>query len=680
MLQVASLSWGQVMTELPPRRHGRGRGAATLATIATPARALALASVAVLSLLALMALLGATSSAENLPPVAVISSPRSGAEYVVGQVVVFDGRSSWDDDLPNLTYSWNFTDSVVEGRDKLVVQRSFLAPGDYLVVLKVIDAQGWSSMASVRIIVRAQNLAPVAAIAAPVEGGRYLVDRTIQFDGSLSRDPEGGTLRYLWETNRTGDLIGDRERFSIKLPLGNYLVNLTVYDLAGLGSSATVNISVVSDLPPVLSEGAVAPAVGPEGLAGGFEFRVRYTDPDGKPPQEVLVKVGRRGVFTSYAMAKAAGEGSAYRAGVEYTARVALTVGAHQHVFTCRDEFYGCSTALASGPGVYLIEDLDLPTLGARLTVNWSELGTSTVLRSALPAAAPTGAVVISSVVRFELQLGQWSEAHVSLSYAPNVVIDPASIVLMRYDGTRGLWVPAPDQVLNATAYRIEAALVGSGGVHAVMGAVSEQHQNRPPDLRIAYDAKDAYAGRKVAFDASRSTDPDGGVLLFFWSFAASPGERAGTGWTAGARLDHVFEEPGIYEVVLKAVDGGNEHVLSSNVSVRKYQGEPPGPLDNPGVLFVMGVLLLMAVVLSVFNRLRVIKPKGYDAHFGTAYTDQREEDEYSALFRKLTEDELRGKQPGEGPVPEAEGEAGGEGGEDAVAGEMDMVDTDEAD
>lgn len=653
------MSWGQVMEGPMSRRYGRGRGTAT-ATIAVPARALVLASIAVLCLLALLALLGAMSAAENQPPVAVISSPRPGAEYVVGQVVVFDGRSSWDDDMPNLTYSWNFTDSVVEGKDKSVVQRSFLAPGDFLVVLKVIDLQGWSSMASVRIIVRAQNLAPVAAIAAPVEGGRYLFDRPIQFDGSPSRDPEGGTLRYLWETNRTGDLIGDRERFTVKLPLGRYLVNLTVYDLAGLGASATVNISVVSGVPPGLSGGTVSPAVGPEGLEGGFEFRVNYADPDGDPPQEVLLKVGRRGVFTTYAMAKAAGEGSNYRDGVAYTARVALTVGAHQHVFTCRDEFYSCSTALVDGPGVYLIEELDIGTLGARLTVNWSELGTSTVLRSALPAAAPTGAVVISSVVRFELQLGEWSEANVSLSYAPNAAIDIASIGLMRYDGTRGLWVPAPGQVLNATAHRIEAALVGSGGVHAVMGAVSEQHQNRPPDLRIAYDAEDAYAGRKVAFDASRSTDPDGGVLLFYWSFAASPGERAGTQWTAGRSLDHVFEDPGVYEVLLRAIDGGNEHVLSSNVSVRKYQGEAPGPLDNPQVLFVMGVLLLLAVVLAVFNRIRLGRPKGYDAHFGTAYTDDREEDEYSQLFRKLTEDELRGRPPGDGgTVKEGEGDDG---------------------
>ncbi len=617
--------------------------------------------------LAILALLSAMSAADNQPPVAAISSPRTGAEYIVGQVVVFDGRSSWDDDLPNLTYSWNFTDSVVEGKDKAVVQRSFLSPRDYLVVLTVIDAQSWSSIASVRIVVRAQNAAPVAAIASPVEGGRFLFDRPIQFDGSPSRDPEGGTLRYLWETNRTGDLIGDRERFSIKLPLGRYRVTLSVYDLAGLGTSATINISVESNRPPELVAGAVAPAVGPEELEGGFEFRITYMDPDNDPPIEVLLKVGRRGVFTAYAMAKAAGAGSAYRNGVEYVAHGPLTVGAHQYVFTCRDEFYGCATALANGPQVYLVEELDIQTLGARLEVNWSELGSTTVLRASSPAPPPTGAVVISSVVRFELGIGEWSEARVGLSYSPNSAIDPTSIGLLRYDVGRGLWVPAPDMSHNSTAHRVEGAFVGTAGVYAVMGSVSEDNQNRPPDLRIAYDAKDAYAGREVGFDASPSTDPDGGVLLFSWSFAPSPGAPAGTEWTAGLRIEHLFEDPGVYEVLLKAIDGGNEHVLSSNVSVRRYQGEAPGPLDNPQVLFVMGLLLLLAVVLAVSNRIRLGRPKGYEAHFGRAYTDRREEDEYSQLFRKLTEDELRGRPPGEGGTATV-GEGEGEDGDAAVA------------
>ena len=676
---MASLSWGHDMTGSRSLRDRRGRGAAP-STITPGARKpastpgptlaplVALAVLGSLVVLTLLALLGSPTVAENQPPVAVISSPRSGAEYVVGQLVVFDGSLSWDDDLPNLTYSWNFTDSVVEGRDKSVVSRSFLVPRDYLVVLKVIDLQGWSSMASVRILVRAQNAPPVAAILSPVEGGRFLYDRPIQFDGSPSRDPEGGTLRYTWETNRTGDLIGDRERFTIKLPLGHYLVTLTVYDLAGLGTSATANISVVSNRPPGLAGGGVDPAVGPEGLEGGFGFRVSYTDPDGDPPREVLLKVGRRGVFTTYAMAKAAGAGSAYRDGVEYVVHVPLFVGAHQHVYTCRDEFFGCSTALADGPSVFLVEELDISILGARLTVNWSELGTASVLRSSLPAPLPTGAAVISSVVRFELQAGEWSEARVVLSYTPSAVIDPATIGLMRYDASRSLWVPAPDQASNASAHRVSGALVGAGGVHVVVGAVSEQHQNRPPELHITYDAKDAFAGREVGFDASRSTDPDGGALLFYWSFAAAPGERAGAEWTAGLRLDHVFEEPGVYEVVLKAQDGGNEHLLSSNVSVRRYQDEPPGPLDNPGVLFVMGLLLLLAVVLAVFNRIRLGRPRGYEAHFGRAYTDRREEDEYSQLFRKLTEDELRGRPPegpgtppgaGDGDTPGGDGDGG---------------------
>jgi hypothetical protein len=214
----------------------------------------------------------------------------------------------------------------------------------------------------------------------------------------------------------------------------------------------------------------------------------------------------------------------------------------------------------------------------------------------------------------------------------------------------------------------VEGDLPG-GGVFAVFGAISRENINHPPLLQIAYDAKDAYVERNLGFDASKSSDPDGGVLLFYWSFGDEPG-GAGAEWSPGVRASHVFKGAGVYVVALKAQDGENEEYLYRNVSIRKYEAAPPGPLDNPQVLFVMGLLLLMAFVIAIANRIRLSRPKGYEAQFGGAY-EREEEDEYAKLFRKLTEDELRGamEEPRDGgggaEGAEAPGEAEAGAGDD---------------
>ena len=623
--------------------------------------------VAVLVAAALLLPSTVTAQSGNHPPLAVITSPRMDQQFMVGQVIVFDGRASYDDDLPNLTYRWNYTDSIVEGKDKAVVERAFLVPGNYVVVLTCIDSGNRTNSAYVRISIRAENRPPVAAITTPADGARSLVERSIGFDGSTSRDPEGGSLRFIWTTNRTTDPIGDRDRFSIKLPIGRYRVTLWVYDLAGANSTATVNISVITDSPPSLGGASVTPTVGPVSTPGGFVFRVTYSDPDDDPPQEILVKVAHRSFFNAYAMLPDDPADTDHRDGKGYHASVPLETGAHQFVFSCRDPFFFCATALFDGPQVFKVDTVDIAAVGVRVVVNWTELGTVSVLRASPPAPPPTGAVVLSSVVRLDLEIGSWSSARVSMRYDVSTVIDPESVGLWRFDAGRGLWVPASGQGVYQNESRVEGELPG-GGVFAVFGAVSRENVNHPPLLQIAYDAKDAYVDRTLGFDASKSSDPDGGVLLFYWSFGDGPG-GAGAEWSPGVRVGHVFKGAGVFVVVLRALDGENEEYLYRNVSIRKYEVEPPGPLDNPQVLFVMGLLLLMAFVVAIANRIRLSRPKGYEAQFGGAY-ERGEEGEYAKLFRKLTEDELRGamEEPrdGGGGAEGAEGPEGAGDGDDS--------------
>ena len=184
----------------------------------------------------------------------------------------------------------------------------------------------------------------------------------------------------------------------------------------------------------------------------------------------------------------------------------------------------------------------------------------------------------------------------------------------------------------------------------AVFGVLNETDANNPPNLAIRYDKKDAYVNEVLWFDATCSTDPDDTLNLFYWDFTddGRPGP-----WVPGLYAYHVFDEKGTHEVGLMAIDGGNRHYLYENVSIRAEREYTPGPWDNPGALFLLASLLVIAFGLAVAYRLR--KPKTYDNLFGKAYTP-RDDDEYSQLFRKLTEEDLvgdLGDKPGDPKDPE---------------------------
>jgi hypothetical protein len=593
-----------------------------------------------LLLLLLMALgaaviLAASASAANEPPDAIITSPPDGTEVLVGDTVTFDGSASVDDDLVNLTYEWNFSGVIIAGKDKAVVQRTFLTPGDLLVVLRVIDSGGRNDTAFVTIKVRSENQPPVAVITSPTEGKAILSGRPISFDGSSSNDPDGGPLVYRWETNSTIDPIGNRAKFTVKLPLGSYQVILYVFDQLGVAGTAVVNITVVIDVPPTLSQGRVDPMIGPYDLEGGFNFTVVYRDADNDPPEEIMVKVGPGATLNEYPMFPSDVNDHNYRDGRAYNAMVPLTSGTYTYVFSCRDPFYACATVLFQGPIVYQIETISEPALGTQIVLNWTQQGSVDMRTVPRPGPNPVDVLMLSMPLRVAVGSGQYSTARVTLEYDVGHLSDPDTITLLWYDSARGLWAPATGQNHDRMARTVQGDLPSDDVVLAVFGALTSSYENRPPHLDFTYDIEDAFVDENLWFDASASIYPDGTVLLFYWDFIndGEPGP-----WVPGVRAFHVYEKKGTYQVVLRAIDGQNEHFAFQNVSIRGEEKVTPGPFDNTGVLFMLGSLLVIAFGIAVAYRLH--RPKTYDDLFGKAYR-KKEVDEYSQLFRKLTQEEL---------------------------------------
>lgn len=137
-------------------------------------------------------------------------------------------------------------------------------PGDYEVAVEVGDGRGAKTLQTFVIHVDelpALNRPPVAHA-----GGPYASEagQPISFDGSLSYDPDGDSLKYTWlfGDGSTGDGVCPSHRYTSP---GTYQVTLTISDSKGGSSSDTTTTEVIPCLAPEVSLRADTSAVLPGG-------------------------------------------------------------------------------------------------------------------------------------------------------------------------------------------------------------------------------------------------------------------------------------------------------------------------------------------------------------------------------------------------------------------------------
>jgi glucose/arabinose dehydrogenase len=108
-----------------------------------------------------------------------------------------------------------------------------------------------------RLTYLAGNQAPTARISASPTAGA--VPLTVQFNGSGSSDPEGGTLTYAWNFGDGGTSTGATVSHTYQSN-GTYTARLTVTDPGGLQSSATQTITAGTPPPTAIMNVAVKDA------------------------------------------------------------------------------------------------------------------------------------------------------------------------------------------------------------------------------------------------------------------------------------------------------------------------------------------------------------------------------------------------------------------------------------
>jgi PKD repeat protein len=127
-------------------------------------------------------------------------------------------------------------------------------------------------------------------------------------------------------------------------------------------------------------------------------------------------------------------------------------------------------------------------------------------------------------------------------------------------DGTTDFGPTAAHSYAASGTYTVTLTAEDGGGVTGTQSRSLVVSSNLPPTAAFTY----ACSGRQCTFDGSASSDPNGPIVMYLWSFG--DGETAGSG--TGSIVTHTYARSGAFAVTLIVTDdagatGTQQHVLS---------------------------------------------------------------------------------------------------------------------
>ncbi|ABZ76532.1 hypothetical protein Shal_1968 [Shewanella halifaxensis HAW-EB4] len=171
----------------------------------------------------------------------------------LGDTIILDGTSSFDDNTPteSLGYNWSFS-SLPSGSTVSLTQANSANPsfvidafGEYTVELIVTDNLHQSSMAD-SVLISTHNLAPTSVAGADQ---LVIVNTLVSLDGSASYDPELDDMTFSWSVISTpsgsnASFTDTDTMFPSLIPdmEGSYELQLVTGDHLGLGTPDNVTI------------------------------------------------------------------------------------------------------------------------------------------------------------------------------------------------------------------------------------------------------------------------------------------------------------------------------------------------------------------------------------------------------------------------------------------------------
>jgi len=178
----------------------------------------------------------------NDPPSADAGGPYAGIE---GYAVALSGTAT-DIDGDTLTCVWDFGDSTTG--NGAITSHTYLDDGRYTVTLTVTDSSG--SLAKDTATVTVTNAAPVVSAG---DDQTVYFNNTVQFAGSFTDAGQMDTHTYTWDFGDGNTATGNLNPTHIYTALGIYTATLTVTDNDGAATPDTMKVTVLDNVPPVIT-------------------------------------------------------------------------------------------------------------------------------------------------------------------------------------------------------------------------------------------------------------------------------------------------------------------------------------------------------------------------------------------------------------------------------------------
>jgi PKD repeat protein len=484
----------------------------------------------------------------------------------------FDASGSSDPDGSIASYAWDFGDGGTGTGS--TPSHLYGAPGTYTVGLTVTDDRGGASLVSKTVTV-VGNVAPAAAFTATA------TDLAVAFDGSASSDPDGTIASYAWDfgDGGTGAVAKPNHTYATA---GTKTVKLTVTDNDGATNTTTQTVTVSpANNPPTAaftssatdltvafdgttstdSDGTVASYAWDFGdgtsstaskpsktYTAAGTYTVTLTVKDDKGAAGTVSKVVTVTAPNQKPVARFTANGSALTYAFDATSSSDPdgTITGYTWNFGDGATATGPTASHTYAAGTYTV------TLTVKDDKNATDTATKSVSPAPTPNQSPTAAFTSSTS-------GLTANLDGTGSSDPDGSVTGWSWNFG--DTTTGTGATPAHTYTQAGSYSVVLTVTDNGGAtNAVTKTVTVTAPpvNQAPTAAFSAGVNDL----AVAFDGSASSDPDGSVANYAWSFGDN---SSGT----GQKPSHTYATAGTYTVVLTVTDNqGAVNSLTRAVTV----------------------------------------------------------------------------------------------------------------
>jgi PKD repeat protein len=429
--------------------------------------------------------------------------------------------------------------------------------------------------------------------ASPIAG------QPVSFDGSASSDPNGTISSYSWSFGDGGSATGATPSHTYAEP-GRYTVTLTVTDEAGRTGSVSHALTV-ADAPPTasFSVDSASPMPGqplsfdgssssdPDGTIASYSWSFGDgSSASGATPSHTYAKAG------AYTVKLTVTDNAGLSASAEHTVTVAdappaasFTVITSSPTAAAPVSFDGSTSsdpngtissyswsfgdgATASGATTSHIYT-KAGTYNVKLTVTDNAgLSASAEREVKVVEASPLASFVVSTP---GLIAGQPVSFDGSASSDPGGTITGYSWDFG--DGARASGATPTHTYAKAGSYTVTLTVTDTEGKNREVSHVV-QVADVPPSAYFLVGTPSPTAGQPVGFDGSASSDPDGTISSYSWSFGDG-------GNASGATTSHTYAKAGTHTVKLTIIDDG---ARTSSVEHTIAVAEPSNTVRMVGV------------------------------------------------------------------------------------------------